>query len=1104
MPDTPSQSLVDKFSAIEVWMKETEEAVSSQDSYKEDALSPDGINLILNYFMEVLEVERLDKKPLLVMVKSVTLFLTVTKNLDLQKDNLVTLLDALLIAVLRAHVSEKVTKICVNEVTFLLEKCLGDPNSRDYIIGGFTQRILYLVKDDNIAFWIRCSLLKSFNMRLSESPMELRTDVFKEYSQEFEGLVDCLYTSGDFDMQTTIVETLLRFTTKSIRTELSNNWFPGYVKLQSLFLGIKDFEADCRKFLNHFNEGLKEKAMVFSFKLLSCVVEGKTLVKPADISDFWIDFNLGSNSLSVYYALNDNQDSSWNVFRLSRSQVAKIQSGRIQGNWCFLIFSSADLRKADIVLEFSQPQSIPDKISKIFGSSLASEKQSLSTGPLSVRPKTPGSGISKARLIASDDPGIKASATTKGLLVKTGKSDSRTSFHALSSSQDQSSLPCAQPPPVSKISAKKPSSYIPQKLINQVKKVSKLSMAGSLKLTKKSKSMGSLKTKSPKMKSPKQVSKVSKPSPKESPKPSGKTGAKKIQTSPIVENDDDSLGAIVKSQESSKRVLSKRKSKIMANSKIADIKDLEAKGSEESLLKDVNKTDKTTDLPKVVDDPQVPRSEAEPTRGEISPVDIGNEGLTAEVLPETENDVGNVEVKTNRLSYSGRRIRAQRKALKRKSENPEIPVVRKKICFDEADTGKVIQGRKNSQNIEPKSNEELNASNAKKDNGKAPVPVPGKSTAKSLLSDWDDIFNDPIEENELSETIHVVPDAKGGGQKEAVKDSAPETIKPSVISESHKSKLDAGIQQNDPDHIEENIPNPAQSEDPIRDKEDESSKAMSAPNTDSSAAGAREPTKKKRKSSKVLFSETILDSEADLVQVSDSNELRPEVVPTYDQTYRRVASKPSFKSGSTTKPSKVDSLDSSSILNPEKKFFKEKDSDKPYEFLKPSSSSKPKRTYQRRPSTTTKSATKDPYSFTGNPPKGRRSSYLQQKRRVTGSSKRRSDKLFSDDEGGDSVQGSPEKTFGDSGLRISDVGDTGIEEEEAAANSTLQEKKPTSSYSSRRRPNNKEMSKQTLVMLEHMSGMLKAVANMSEGISKKVLSDVSFFIVQKSDLLVLE
>ena len=219
-----------------------------------------------------------------VLSMSVTLFLKVTKNLDAQKDKLVTLLDALLVAVLRAHVSERVAKTCVNEVLILLENRLEDPNSRDQNIGGFTQKILQLVIDGNIAFWIRCLLLKSFNKRLTESSMQFRMDVFKELSPEFESLVDCLYSCGDFDMQTTIVETLLRFTTKSIRTEQSNNWFPNYVKLQALFLRIKDFEADCRKFLNLFNEGLNEKAKVFSFKLLSCTVEGQTLVKPADMS----------------------------------------------------------------------------------------------------------------------------------------------------------------------------------------------------------------------------------------------------------------------------------------------------------------------------------------------------------------------------------------------------------------------------------------------------------------------------------------------------------------------------------------------------------------------------------------------------------------------------------------------------------------------------------------------------------------------------------------------------------------------------------------------------------------------------------------------------
>ena len=305
MAEMPSHTW-EKLKAIEVWMRDTEEAVSSQDSYKDDALSPAGIDLILEYFMEVLEAD-LGKKPLLVMVKSVTLFLRVTKNLDSKKEKLVILLDALLISVLRADVSERVAKTCIDEANIILESCMEDENSREHIIGGFTQRILNLVTDVNIAFWVRCSLLKSFNKSLLLAPTELRTEVFKDLSQDFESLVDSLYSCGDFDMQATIVETLLRFTKKSARSELSNNWFPNYVKLQALFIGFKDFEVDCRKFLNHFNEGLGEQGKVFSYKMLNCVVEGQTLVKPADMSDFWIDFNLGSNSLSVYYALNDEQ-----------------------------------------------------------------------------------------------------------------------------------------------------------------------------------------------------------------------------------------------------------------------------------------------------------------------------------------------------------------------------------------------------------------------------------------------------------------------------------------------------------------------------------------------------------------------------------------------------------------------------------------------------------------------------------------------------------------------------------------------------------------------------------------------------------------------------
>ena len=49
MSQTKCPTFEDKLNAIEVWMEETEDAVSSQDSYKEDALTSEAIDLILRY-----------------------------------------------------------------------------------------------------------------------------------------------------------------------------------------------------------------------------------------------------------------------------------------------------------------------------------------------------------------------------------------------------------------------------------------------------------------------------------------------------------------------------------------------------------------------------------------------------------------------------------------------------------------------------------------------------------------------------------------------------------------------------------------------------------------------------------------------------------------------------------------------------------------------------------------------------------------------------------------------------------------------------------------------------------------------------------------------
>ena len=195
-----SQSLDEKLSGIEQWMRETERTISSQDSYNSEALLPNEIDMIFDSFMEVFNFE-LHKRHLAVMVKSVKLFLKTTSNLLVKKEKLATLLEAMLINLLSVDIEEKFRKLLFQEVAFILEDCLSDVQSIKPVLQGLTKRIIGLISNTNLEHWIRLSLLKSFNKNLAKAPLELRNQLFLESPGEFEALVDCLYTCGDYDMQ---------------------------------------------------------------------------------------------------------------------------------------------------------------------------------------------------------------------------------------------------------------------------------------------------------------------------------------------------------------------------------------------------------------------------------------------------------------------------------------------------------------------------------------------------------------------------------------------------------------------------------------------------------------------------------------------------------------------------------------------------------------------------------------------------------------------------------------------------------------------------------------------------------------------------------------
>nr|XP_008010519.2 synaptonemal complex protein 2 isoform X2 [Chlorocebus sabaeus] len=263
------------------------------------------------------------------------------------------------------------------------------------VVESFVPRICSLVIDSRVNICIQQEIIKKMNAMLDKMPQDARKILSnQEMLILMSSMGERILDAGDYDLQVGIVEALCRMTTEKQRQELAHQWF-SMDFIAKAFKRIKDseFETDCRIFLNLVNGMLGDKRRVFTFPCLSAFLDKYELQIPSDekLEEFWIDFNLGSQTLSFYIA-GDNDDHQWEAVTVPEEKV-QIYSIEVRESKKLLTIILKNIVKIskregkELLLYFDASLEITNVTQKIFGANKHREsirKQGISVAKTSL------------------------------------------------------------------------------------------------------------------------------------------------------------------------------------------------------------------------------------------------------------------------------------------------------------------------------------------------------------------------------------------------------------------------------------------------------------------------------------------------------------------------------------------------------------------------------------------------------------------------------------------------------------------------------------------------------------------------------------------------
>lgn len=312
---------------IQRWIERVEEVFDSQSEVP--PLSASDTKAILNQIQQQVKAKASTAGDLKLCSKGILQLWRIPHILDVDSLLLlVNVVDSLIFGLLSKVTAGKgENRQELQEVGILLDLVLGgcSKEKSGAVLKGCLDTLGGAIINTNLPVWLRTICIKGFNSLLLKAKKG-KNLVWEKLNMKVEALFSLILTCGIYDTQAAVVELIFRILPKVEHQKTAEALIADDKALQ-LFLKIggSNFEATCRKFLNQLNLSLGLQCKVFSFPVLACTLEGRSVVKP-DAEDFWVDFNMGKEErgLAFYGVEEEGTTEQWQLEVISQEDVLEV------------------------------------------------------------------------------------------------------------------------------------------------------------------------------------------------------------------------------------------------------------------------------------------------------------------------------------------------------------------------------------------------------------------------------------------------------------------------------------------------------------------------------------------------------------------------------------------------------------------------------------------------------------------------------------------------------------------------------------------------------------------------------------------------------------